>query len=84
MGSVLNEVSEKIMFNRFPRVCVFRKINKKMVDMLKLKQTEKLAFVYQIVYNTNRVDFFVKAGQDGSVSAAFKTYFKLHVSVSAD
>lgn len=55
-----------------------------MVDMLKLKPTEKLAFVYQIVYNTNRVDFFVKVGEEGSVTAAFKNFFKLNVSVSVD
>ncbi|XP_026210858.1 gasdermin-E-like isoform X3 [Anabas testudineus] len=59
-----------------------KKLNKKMVDMLKLKPTEKLAFVYQIVYNTNRVDFFVKVGEEGSVTAAFKTFFKLNVSDS--
>lgn len=70
------------ILNHLPHVCVLRKINKKIVNMLKLKKTEKLTFVYQIVYNTDSVEFFGKVGEDGSVSAAFKTFFKFHVSVS--
>lgn len=59
-----------------------RKIKKKIVDMLKLKEKEKLTFVYQTVYNIDPVQFFDIAGKDGSVSAACKIFFTLFLRVS--
>ncbi|XP_051249891.1 uncharacterized protein LOC127359790 [Dicentrarchus labrax] len=56
-----------------------KKVKKKFVDMLKLKEDEKLTFVYQSVYNTTPVKFFDIAINQGSTSAAFKIYFQLCV-----
>ncbi|KAM9338338.1 uncharacterized protein ABDE67_017893 [Symphorus nematophorus] len=56
------------------------KIKKKVVDMLNLKETEKLTFVYQTVYNTAPVTFFDTVKKDGCVSAAFKIFTALSVS----
>ncbi|KAM9338737.1 uncharacterized protein ABDE67_018284 [Symphorus nematophorus] len=60
------------------RNCTGKKIKKKVVDMLKLKETEKLTFVYQTVYNTAPVTFFDKVKKDSS--AAFKIFTALSVS----
>ncbi len=59
-----------------------RKIKKKIVDMLRLKEMEKLAFVYQTVYNTAPVTFLDVTRKDGSVSAACKIFFTLFMKVS--
>ncbi|KAK2818531.1 hypothetical protein Q5P01_024092 [Channa striata] len=60
------------------------KVKKQLVDMLKVKETEKLTFVHQTVYNTDRVDFFGKVEQAGSVSASFQKVLNLNVKESRE
>ncbi|CAK6974596.1 Hypothetical predicted protein [Scomber scombrus] len=59
-----------------------KKIKMKLVDMLKLKQKEKLTCVYQTVYNTTPVTFYVKARKSGLVSGMFNRIF--HVSLESN
>ncbi|KAK2818528.1 hypothetical protein Q5P01_024089 [Channa striata] len=59
------------------------KVKKQLVDMLKVKETEKLTFVHQTVYNTDRVDFFGKVEQAGSVSASFQKVLNLNVKMDS-
>ncbi|XP_067429683.1 gasdermin-E-like [Thunnus thynnus] len=54
--------------------CADKKIKEEMVNMLKLKETEKLTFVHQTVYNTADVMFYGKTGKDGLVSAVFEKF----------
>ncbi|XP_067429680.1 gasdermin-E-like isoform X1 [Thunnus thynnus] len=54
--------------------CADKKIKEKMVDMLKLKETEKLTFVHQRVYNTAPVTFYGKTGKNGLVSAVCEKF----------
>eukprot|EP00064_Thunnus_orientalis_P018239 superscaffoldBa00004130_g18333 len=54
--------------------CADKKIKEKMVDTLKLKETEKLTFVHQTVYNTAPVTFYGKTGKNGLVSAVFQKF----------
>ncbi|KAF3701666.1 Gasdermin-E [Channa argus] len=64
--------------------CTEKTVKKKIVDMLKVTETDKLTFVYQTVYNTDRVDFFGKVEQAGSVSASFKKFLNLSVKESKE
>ena len=50
--------------------------------MLKVKETEKLTFVYQTVYNTAPVTISSKVKKEGSVSAACKILAALSLMVS--
>ncbi|XP_042251858.1 uncharacterized protein LOC121886037 [Thunnus maccoyii] len=54
--------------------CADKKIKEEMVNMLKLKETEKLTFVYQTVYNTADVTFYGKTGTDNFVSAVWEKF----------
>eukprot|EP00064_Thunnus_orientalis_P022886 superscaffoldBa00008133_g23107 len=54
--------------------CTDKKIKEKMVNMLKLKETEKLTFVHQRVYNTAPVTFYGKTGKNGLVSAVCEKF----------
>ncbi|GAA6233410.1 uncharacterized protein LOC108874600 [Lates japonicus] len=56
-----------------------RKIKKDSVDELGLKDTDKLTFVYQTVYNTGPVRLIRKAKVDGSISASCKKMLNLLV-----
>ncbi|XP_026152357.1 uncharacterized protein LOC113124118 isoform X2 [Mastacembelus armatus] len=57
--------------------CVVRKINRSAVNMLRLKTTEKLMFVYQTIYNTDPVTLHSQAAQSSSFSAVCKMFFSL-------
>ncbi|XP_067341235.1 gasdermin-E-like [Channa argus] len=59
--------------------CNDKKLNKKILDMLKVRETEKLAFVDQTVYNTIPVNFSGKCKHDGCISVC-KMFFKFRVS----
>lgn len=52
------------------------------MDELGLKDTDKLTFVYQTVYNTGPVRLIRKAKVDGSISASCKKMLNLLVKVS--
>ncbi|XP_044188936.1 uncharacterized protein LOC122968057 isoform X1 [Thunnus albacares] len=54
--------------------CADKKIKEKMVDTLQLKETEKLTFVHQRVYNTAPVTFYGKTGKNGLVSAVCEKF----------
>ncbi|XP_042250636.1 uncharacterized protein LOC121885338 isoform X1 [Thunnus maccoyii] len=54
--------------------CADKKIKEEMVNMLKLKEMEKLTFVHQTVYNPAPVTFYGKTGKDGLVSAVFEKF----------
>ncbi|KAK2818511.1 hypothetical protein Q5P01_024072 [Channa striata] len=66
------------------KACANKRINEKMLDMLEVKETEKLTFVDQTVFNTSPVTFVGIHQKAGSVSAAFKSFFKLFVSSSTE
>lgn len=66
-------------FDKLRKSCTDKKIKKKILDMLRVKETEKLTFVYQTVYNTAPVTFFDIAGKSSSVSAACKIFLTLFV-----
>ncbi|XP_047450515.1 uncharacterized protein LOC125013689 isoform X1 [Mugil cephalus] len=56
-----------------------RKIKKNNVDMLDLKQRDKLTFVHQTVYNTGPVKLIRKSKSDGSISASCQKMINLLV-----
>ncbi|XP_067340736.1 gasdermin-E-like isoform X2 [Channa argus] len=62
--------------------CTNKRINEKNLDMLQVKETEKLTFVEQTIYNTTAVTFVGLNHKAGSISAAFKSFFKLFASSS--
>ncbi|MEQ2210968.1 hypothetical protein XENOCAPTIV_023184, partial [Xenoophorus captivus] len=59
-----------------------RTINKQTLNLLKLKEKDKLAFVYEAVYNTGPVTMIRKGNQQGCLSASFQNMAKMCVSVN--
>ncbi|XP_041826011.1 uncharacterized protein LOC121630041 [Melanotaenia boesemani] len=59
-----------------------RTINKDMLKQLRLKETDKLAFVNQTVYNTGPVKLIRKSNKEGSISASCQKMLNLLVKVS--
>ncbi|MED6285124.1 hypothetical protein CHARACLAT_026120 [Characodon lateralis] len=59
-----------------------RTINKQTLKLLKLKEKDKLAFVYETVYNTGPVTMIRKGNQQGCLSASFQKMAKMCVSVN--
>lgn len=59
-----------------------RKISKDKVEMLRLRDRDKLMFVHQTVYNTGPVKLIRKTKRDGSISASCQKMLHLVVKVS--
>lgn len=64
-----------------PAGSVCRKITKDNVEMLRLKEKEKLTFVYQTVYNTGPVRMIRRSQRSGSISASCQKMLSLLVKV---
>ncbi|XP_029985328.1 uncharacterized protein LOC115415823 [Sphaeramia orbicularis] len=68
--------------NKLRTSCNGRKLKQKMVDMLRLKESEKLKFVYQTVFNVAPVTFVRGEGTKGSMMAGCSFFTKLQMTVS--